>query len=188
MYALTFTRVQRMQRGFTLIEVMVVVAIIAVLAALAAPSFTPIIERWRVRDATESLQSALYYARSEAIKRGGNVVIRKEDTGANGCTLASGNASWDCGWFVFVNADSNGTLNTGEEVLQRFTAPSNIEVTRSANSAFIRFDRWGRSGPFGFSIVPVGKSTSNPAARGLCMSSGGRIRVTSDPADIPCND
>ena len=188
MYALILTRAQRSQRGFTLIETMVIVAIVAVLAALAAPSFTPIIERWRVRDATESLQSALYLARSEAIKRGGNVVIRKELTGTNGCPLASGTSDWDCGWFVFVDADSNGTLNTGEEVLQRFAAPNNIQVTRSANGAFLRFDRWGRSGPFGFSIVPVDKSTSNPAARGLCMSSGGRIRVTSDSAEIPCND
>ena len=188
MYALILTRAQRSQRGFTLIETMVVVAIVAVLAALAAPSFTPIIERWRVRDATESLQSALYLARSEAIKRGGNVVIRKELTGTNGCPLASGTSDWDCGWFVFVDANSNGTLNTGEEVLQRFAAPNNIQVTRSANGEFLRFDRWGRSGPFGFSIVPVDKSTSNPGARGLCMSSGGRIRVTSDSAEIPCND
>lgn len=189
MYALTLTRAQRMQRGFTLIEVMVVVAIVAVLAALAGPSFTPMIERWRVRDAVESLQSSLYYARSEAIKRGGNIVIRKEPTGTNGCTLASGNASWDCGWFVFVDANSNGTRNTGEEILQRFATPTNVQITRSINGAFIRFDRWGRANAaFGFAIVPAEESTSNPAARGLCMSSGGRIRITSDPAEIPCSD
>jgi type IV fimbrial biogenesis protein FimT len=35
------------QYGFTVIELMVVVAIVAILAALAAPSFTPLIERWR---------------------------------------------------------------------------------------------------------------------------------------------
>lgn len=189
MYASTFTPAQRVQRGFTLIEVLVVAAIVAVLAALAGPSFTPLLERWRVRDSVESLQSALYLARSEAIKRGGNVVIRKEATGANGCTLASGASNWDCGWFVFVDTNNNGTQNTGEEVLQRFAIPANLEVTRSANSAFIRFDRWGRANaPFGFSIVPVNQSTSHPAARGLCMSSGGRIRISSDPADIPCSD
>ncbi|MBP6653225.1 MAG: prepilin-type N-terminal cleavage/methylation domain-containing protein, partial [Xylophilus sp.] len=64
---------QRHLKGFTLLEVMVVVSILAVLAALAAPSFTPMIERWRVRQAVEATTSMLYYARSEGVKRGGNV-------------------------------------------------------------------------------------------------------------------
>ena len=62
-------------RGFTAIELMVTIGIAAILAALAAPSFTGLMERWRVRQAAEGLQSTLYYARSEAIKRGGNVVM-----------------------------------------------------------------------------------------------------------------
>ena len=60
--------------GFTAIELMVVLAILAVLAALAAPSFNPLIERWRVRQATEALQSTLYFARSEAIRDRKSVV------------------------------------------------------------------------------------------------------------------
>lgn len=175
------------QQGFTVIELMVVVAIVAILAALAVPSFNPLIERWRVRQSVDGLQSALYYARSEAIKRGGNITIRKEASGANGCPLGIGAGNWDCGWFVFVDTNNNGTLNAGEEVLQRFATPPNVEISRSISTADIRFDRWGRANaPFGFSLVPLNKSTSNPASRGLCMSSGGRIRVTTDPADIPC--
>lgn len=178
------------QHGFTIIELMVVVAIVATLAALAAPSFNPLLERWRVRQSVDGLQSALYYARSEAIKRGGNIVVRKENSGANDCPLASGASEWDCGWFVFVDANDNNTLQVGEEVLQRFATPPQMQVTRSASAAsaaFIRFDRWGRANaPFGFSLVPLNKSTNDLAARGLCMSSGGRIRVTTDPADIPC--
>ena len=177
----------RQAHGFTLLEVMVVVAIVAVLAAIAAPSFTPLIERWRVRQAVEGLQSTLYFARSEAIKRGGNVTIRKEPSGTNGCNLATGTDSWDCGWFVFVDTNGNGVQNSSEELLQRFATPPNIEVTRTSGGASIQLDRWGRvSGTFiGFSLVPLDKATTDAAARGLCMSSGGRIRVIK-PEDIPC--
>ncbi|MFN9728775.1 GspH/FimT family pseudopilin [Acidovorax sp.] len=174
-------------QGFTVIELMVVVSIVAILLALAAPSFSPIIERWRVQQTIKGLESTLYFARSEAIKRGGNVSIRKHPTGTDGCLLASGNADWDCGWFVFIDTNSNGVQDADEDTLQSFNTPPNIDVTRTATSASIQFDRWGRvSGPFiGFSLVPHGKNISDVAARGLCMSSGGRIR-TIKPEDMPC--
>jgi type IV fimbrial biogenesis protein FimT len=174
-------------KGFTVIELMVVVSIVAILLALATPSFTPLIERWRVQQTIKGLESTLYYARSEAIKRGGNVSIRKHPTGTNGCQLASGNANWDCGWFVFIDTNSNGVQDAGEDTLQSFNTPSNIDVTRTATSASIQFDRWGRvAGPFiGFSLVPHDKTISDPSARGVCMSSGGRIRIIK-PADMPC--
>jgi type IV fimbrial biogenesis protein FimT len=180
-------RILKAHQGFTIIELMVVVSIVAILTALAAPSFTPLIENWRIRQAVNGLESTLYFARSEAIKRAATVTIRKEPTGSNGCPLASGNNSWDCGWFVFVDTNSNGTQNAGEELLQRFPTPPNIEVTRTGGGANIQIDRWGRvSGAFvGFSLVPLGKPMSNAASRGLCMSSGGRIR-TIKPQDMPC--
>ncbi|MFT3814173.1 MAG: GspH/FimT family pseudopilin [Acidovorax sp.] len=171
-------------RGFTAIELMVTVAIMAVLAALAAPSFTPIIERWRVRQAVESLQSTLYFARSEAIKRSGGVVIQKINE-ANGCSI-SGTDNWGCGWVVCADADSNGKC-TATEVLQRYDAPSKVEVTRTSGGETIKLNRWGLvdGAWLGFSLVPLEKSTMNPAARGVCMSAGGRVRVI-PPEDIPC--
>lgn len=177
---------QRHFRGFTLIEVMVVVSILAVLIALAAPSFTPMIERWRVRQATEQLQSTLYYARSEAIKRGGQVAIQKLPNNGT-CTTASANAEWDCGWFVCEDTNGNGTCEATEPVLQRYDTPSGIQVTRTAGGANIQLNRWGLVEGIwlGFSLVPLNKGTTDQAARGLCMSQGGRIRII-PPEDIPC--
>lgn len=177
---------RRRTRGFTAIELMVTIGIAAILAALAAPSFTGLMERWRVRQATEGLKDTLYYARSEAIKRGGNVVIQKSGN-ANGCTTSSVD-DWDCGWIVCNDTNGNGTCNSSEPVLQRFLSPQNVEVTRpsASGNAKIELDRWGTvAGTFvGFSLVPKGATTSNPAARGVCMSSGGRVRITSNP---PCD-
>ncbi|MEN5181660.1 GspH/FimT family pseudopilin [Comamonas testosteroni] len=177
---------QRHYQGFTAIELMVVISIMAIVTALAAPSFTGLMERWRAMQTFDGLQSTLYFARSEAIRRGGHITLRKEATGINDCNLANDSDEWDCGWYVFSDANANGNFNNGDTRLQGFLTPRNIQVTRSESGASIAFDRWGMpDAPFGFTIVPQGKNLSDPAAIGLCMSRGGRVRKV-QTADLPC--
>lgn len=176
-------------RGFTAIELMVTVAILAVLAALAAPSFTPIIQRWRVRDAAESLTTALYFARSEAIKLGGNIVVAKNTSG-NGCT-SSGNSDWSCGWHVFYDANNNGsqdTCNVGntpnECDLKINTFPPRVSITLSGSTGIITINRWGMlahavnataPSTMDFLLTPQGMDSSASSAARLCAGTGGRI-------------
>ncbi|MDD2690409.1 MAG: GspH/FimT family pseudopilin [Simplicispira sp.] len=167
-------------RGFTLIETMVVTAIVAVLAALAAPSFGTTIDRWRVRQAVESMTSTLYYARSEAIKRGGWIGIQKNPKTTPGCTLAETSQEWGCGWFVFIDSDNNGKWKDGEEILQTFNTPANVNVMHSSGGTNIKVDRYGMMSGLnlkGFTFSPVPTGVSSPATRTICMASGGRIRV-----------
>ena len=175
------------QQGFTAIELMVTVSIVALLMALAAPSFTPLIESWRVRQATEQLQSTLHYARSEAIKLGGRVAIQKIPNNTNGCTTASSTRAWDCGWIVCHDTNDNGTCNAAEPVLQRIESSAKVHVNRTGGGASIQLNRWGLvDGTFlGFNLIPLDKSVSHPGTRGVCMSSGGRVRIIPQEA-IPC--
>lgn len=156
---------QPAQRGFTAIELMVVVAIVAVLAALAAPSFRPLIERWRVRSAAEELTSTLYFARSEAIKRGGGITI-------------NAGAGWNQGWKV---TSTQGGMTTD---LQQSAAPRNVTLVQSGGVNMLYVDRWGMLSEssvgapvVGMNILlyPDGKTMTDASAIRLCIVSGGRI-------------
>ncbi len=169
--------------GFTAIELMVVMAIVAILATLAAPSFTPLMERWRVRQAVEGFESTFYFARSEAIKRGGNVIVQKLPNSGD-CTTAAGPGDWGCGWLVCADNNANGTCEATDDSLQQFDAPARLQVKRSGGGATIQVDRWGMvAGTWpSLTFYPQDKADTDPSTRKLCMSSGGRIRVVAGNA------
>ena len=164
---------------------MVTVVIVAILATLAAPSFAGLMGRWRVRQSVEAMQSAIYFARSEAIKRGGGVVLQKLPNTDDVCSLASDPNQWGCGWLVCVDTNGDNNCGSTEPTLREFSIASKTEVQRSTASASIAFDRWGTPNvAFGFSAYVAGTSSSDASNRGLCMSSGGRLRITDSASCI----
>jgi type IV fimbrial biogenesis protein FimT len=62
-------------QGVTLIELMVVITIAAILLALAVPSFQEMIDRNRLKAATESVFGSMQFAKSEAIKRNERIFL-----------------------------------------------------------------------------------------------------------------
>lgn len=177
------TQMSRYALGFTAIELLIVITILAVLTAMAVPSFGPMIERWRTNQAVNNITSTIYVARSEAIKRGGRVSVRKIANGTDGCSFASTNQEWSCGWIIFVDTDDDGNLDAGEEILQTFPMPTSVDIMNSNNAASFRFDRWGRANDMnavGFAIVPRTGGVASPAATAVCVSSGGRVRVVKE--------
>ncbi|TAL47467.1 MAG: prepilin-type N-terminal cleavage/methylation domain-containing protein [Methylovulum sp.] len=88
--------------GFTLIELMVTIAIASIVLGIAIPSFTETIANNRLTTHANELVTALNLARSEAIKRGVQVIINRK--GAIG-------QQWESGWDVFVDNDNSNTFN-----------------------------------------------------------------------------
>ncbi|MBD9392194.1 GspH/FimT family pseudopilin [Acidovorax sp. ACV01] len=171
----------RPSHGFTAIELMVVVAIVAILAALAGPSFRDLMDGFRVRGATEEITNSIYFARSEAIKRGGLVSVRKN------CATTPVE-EWQCGWIVFTDANDDGTLNGTDVILQTFPALSNVTVNHIAGGAFYKVDRWGQIGGLGaasFNVVPEPLGVASRHATALCITSGGRIKTTKGTVSCP---
>jgi type IV fimbrial biogenesis protein FimT len=83
-------RSRNRETGFTLIELLTAVAVVGILAALAVPSFREFIASQRVKTASFDLQSLLIMARSEAIKRNGNVTLSGIGSGTLAITAADG--------------------------------------------------------------------------------------------------
>jgi type IV fimbrial biogenesis protein FimT len=77
--------------GFTIGELMVTIAIGAILISAAVPAYDGFITGQRVKTAAQELFVSLLYARSEALKRNGNVYV----------TPAAG--GWVNGWIVSTN-------------------------------------------------------------------------------------
>jgi type IV fimbrial biogenesis protein FimT len=91
----------RLQRGFTLLELMVTLAVAAILFSVAIPAFQRTIQRNRVITYTNGFIAAVNYARSEAIRRASPVSICASSDGAT-CT-----GTWSQGWIVFANTDGD---------------------------------------------------------------------------------
>jgi type IV fimbrial biogenesis protein FimT len=153
---------------------MVVISILAILAALALPSFRGLLERYRVLRASEDLTASIYLARTEAIRRGGSVVIQR--THPSGCTGdGSTTGRWDCGWIIFHDADGNGSLDAGE-LIQQSPPARGVTIKNSSDNNQMTLNRWGDLVPLGFGFEPAGPASTG-SQRALCMYGGGRLKT-----------
>ena len=97
---------QRELMGVTLMECLVALAIMAILSVLAVPSFRDLLARRTVLVTAEALVDDLRFARTEALKRGGQVSVCSS---ANGLACSQ-SAVWVEGWIVFVDGGNTAVV------------------------------------------------------------------------------
>ncbi|MBF5007603.1 GspH/FimT family pseudopilin [Diaphorobacter sp. NR2-3-3-1] len=162
---------------------MCTIALLTIVATLAAPNFSSLIQKLRVHQAAMELKGSLQVARSEAVRRGDNIKLRKKDV-TDGRSCNASPSDWSCGWDVFIDLDNNGiprasTSTEDDELIQSFPAPPDASVRFTTNSATLTVNRWGAINGIGasFAVTPRASSDSGLDTM-ICISSGGRVRST----------
>ena len=138
--------------GFTLVELLITIVVVTILLAAGAPAFKDFIKNNRVTSQTNGHVSVIQHARSEALKRGTNMVVcASNDQATPKCT---GNDTWADGWILFSDPDRNNApdnVGTGKcletedcIVATRKGLPEGTTLTTDAD--FVCFLPTGMSG------------------------------------------
>lgn len=148
--------------GFSLIELMITVVIAAILLAVAIPGFRSIIQNNRLVTSANQLVTGLTVARSEAVKRGREVVIRPT-TGTN----------WSTGWQVRVDLNDDGDVDDSLELLHGSGALEG-GASLSGGPAAIAFQPSGRVDVAACFDLTIPDSS---AVRSIDVANTGRVDV-----------
>lgn len=177
--------------GFTLYELMLVLAIAGVIFGLAIPNMRDFMWNSRMTSNANDLLTAVYRARSEAVKRHGQTILCFTSDSEAVTPACDGNGSQ--GWVVFADTDSDGAADAGEEVVLRHgPIPDTISLISkpNGNAGYVAFNNAGfaRNIALGTALGGVlmcdsrgnkpttGKDFS--AARAVLISPTGRPQVT----------
>ena len=179
-------------RGFTLLEVMVVLAIVAILTTLAAPSFVSLIQSNAVSSNVNTFISDVRYARSEAVRRGGAVLMCRSDApeaAAPVCNTTAGTNGWASGWIIFEDRDGSLNYSTSTDASQLLkvqgpiTNLDSIMETSGSGATKLQFTATGRmKGLSSATALQFGSNITMPNNRQriVCINMSGRARIAGD--------
>jgi len=180
--------------GFTLIELLVTMSIVGIVLSIAVPSFKDTIRNNRLTADANELITSLNLARSEAVKRGQSVVVRRIPP------------QWENGWQVFVDVNNNNVFDdngnttlceTGEDCILKEHEQLQTGFTLRGNNNFTTYISYGANGTSNMGSFAIcdnndGNDTAEAnTSRLIIVNAVGRIRMAADsdhngiPGDNP---
>jgi type IV fimbrial biogenesis protein FimT len=185
------------QRGFTLFELLVTILVMGVLFGIGVPNLLEFSRNNRMTATANDMLTSIMMARSEAVKQHLPVTLcaSPEPLAAPpACDLDASDPDSNGGYIVFVDANADGVLDAGEDLVLQRDDPDAVTVL--ADNGYIHFARNGFLGDIGGAGSSakeillcddrgnVTVSGSLSAARALRIDPTGRAVVLNEVADI----
>jgi len=126
-------------RGFTLIELMIAVGLTGLLLSLAVPALDMFTTSARSTSAVNDFVSSMHVARSTAITTNFRTTVCASAGGAN-CEAVS----WDQGWIVFTDRDSDQTVDNGETIVATSEGIDGLSIQSGEFGQFLMYRPNGR--------------------------------------------
>jgi type IV fimbrial biogenesis protein FimT len=161
-----------------MIELMVTVALASVLLAIAVPSFNQMVVSSRLTTQTNEMVAAVSLARSEAIKRNGNVTLCRAATNLTDCATSSG--TWQ-NWIIRTGAGTvlrQGNVNTFNATLVMRSTLTNDQVIFGPDG----LARTGTGTVNNHTITICSRRSVDRNVRQLVMGAGSRMSTESSNA------
>lgn len=171
--------IARLQRGATLIELMIAITLAAILFALGMPSFSQWLQNSQIRTAADSTLSGLQLARAEAVRRNTLVEFVFTNTApleANTPAIAANAAGPH--WMVRI-FQAGGVFTAADYIRGRSNAEGTPNATFAASQASIVFNALGRVTPAPGADITVDITNAVGGNRPLLITvtAGGQIRM-----------
>jgi len=159
------------RRGFTLIELLVTVAVAAVLVVVAAPSMTHFMDMRAVEGRADELAEALRQARSEAMKRGGDVDLCASSNATETTPTCDAASAWALGWMSSA---------PGASGLQAYAAGNTrAAIEASVGKATFASNGLVKTGCASFTVTAAGaESPPDGEVRIVCLKPQGKVSVS----------
>ncbi len=178
----------RLQRGVTLIELMIGLVIMALVLFLGVPAFTTFLQNTQIRNAGATTLQGLDLARSEAVRLNTQVRFQLVSDFTASCTLSTTSLNW-----IVSLADPSGACNQpawGDNVTNTSILPTppatpfiietksakegSANVAATADASNVVFNGLGRVVGTGITQIDI----SNPA--------GGNCQNATTPGPMRC--
>lgn len=175
-----------LQRGFTLVEIIITIAVLGILLMVGVPSMSEWLQNSQIRTAAEIMAQGMQATRAEAVRRNTSVRFSLVDTLDANCNLSATGQNW-----IISRNDPSGQCDTTEVI--DFIEPNDSAIAQilqkrlgtegtpnaliaatddAATSSSVTFNSLGRVlNANGIDTIDI----SNPSG-GACKTNGGNMR------------